>query len=132
MPESWIGASQPRSSSNRRSPLGNDSAMPQAPASNGCSQPKRPGPKWGARTLSSIPFPTHPSKSHNHCAAVLVAADISGATVQYRLLDTTRAYVLQKLIESDESEALARRHAEHHRDLFERAEAEWATRPGAE
>jgi predicted ATPase/DNA-binding winged helix-turn-helix (wHTH) protein len=68
----------------------------------------------------------------NLVAKSLVAADISGVAVQYRLLDTTRAYVLQKLIESGESEALARRHAEHHRDLFERAEAEWATRPGAE
>jgi len=31
------------------------------PASNGCSQPKRPAPKWAA------PIPSHP-KSHNHCA----------------------------------------------------------------
>src|ERR1700740_3296414 len=56
--------------------------MPQAPASNGCSQPKRPGPKWGARTLSSIPFPTHPSKSHNHCAAVLGSRVIGRAAAQ--------------------------------------------------
>jgi hypothetical protein len=70
---SCSGASRPGSSSNRRSPLGNDSATPHAPASNGCSQPKRPGPKWVARILSSILFPTHPSKSHNHCAAVLGA-----------------------------------------------------------
>jgi predicted ATPase/DNA-binding winged helix-turn-helix (wHTH) protein len=68
----------------------------------------------------------------NLVAKSLVSADIGGAVVQYRLLDTTRAYALQKLTESGEFEALARRHAEHHRDLFERAEAEWATRPGAE
>jgi predicted ATPase len=68
----------------------------------------------------------------NLVAKSLVAADVSGATVQYRLLNTTRAYVQQKLIESGDSEALARRHAEHHRDLFERTEAESATRPGAE
>jgi hypothetical protein len=44
---------------------------PKAPASNGCLQPKKLGSNWGAPTLSSIPFPIHPSKSHNHCAAVL-------------------------------------------------------------
>src|SRR5262245_6270392 len=68
----------------------------------------------------------------NLVAKSLVSADIGGAVVQYRLLDTTRAYAQQKLTESGELEALARRHAEHHRDLFERVEAEWAMRPGAE
>jgi predicted ATPase len=68
----------------------------------------------------------------NLVAKSLVSADIGGAVVQYRLLDTTRAYALQKLTESGEFEVLARRHAEHHRDLFERAEAEWTKRGGAE
>ena len=68
----------------------------------------------------------------NLVAKSLVSADISGAVVQYRLLDTTRVYALQKLTASGELEAFLRRHAEHHRDLFERAEAEWATRPSAE
>jgi predicted ATPase/DNA-binding winged helix-turn-helix (wHTH) protein len=67
----------------------------------------------------------------NLVAKSLVSADIGGAVVRYRLLDATRAYALQKLTESGELDALARRHAEHHRDLFERAEAEWAMRPGA-
>ena len=62
----------------------------------------------------------------------LISADVSGSVVQYRLLDTTRAYALQKLAESGELEAFVRRHAEHHRDLFERAEAEWEARPTAE
>ena len=39
-----------KSASPPRSPPGNDSAMPPAPASNGCSQPKRPAPKWAAPT----------------------------------------------------------------------------------
>jgi predicted ATPase/DNA-binding winged helix-turn-helix (wHTH) protein len=68
----------------------------------------------------------------NLVAKSLVSADISGAAVQYRLLDTTRAYARQKLTESGEFEAFVRRHAEHHRDLFERAESEWATRPSPE
>jgi hypothetical protein len=35
------------------------SAMPQAPASNGCSQPKRPGLKWVATypQLDTVPNP---------------------------------------------------------------------------
>ena len=61
----------------------------------------------------------------NLVAKSLVSADVSGVAVRYRLLDTTRAYALQKLAESGELEAVQRRHAEHHRDLLERAEAEW-------
>jgi predicted ATPase len=59
----------------------------------------------------------------------LVAADISGAITRYRLLETTRAYALEELKENGEFERFTRRHAEHYRDLFERAEAEWETRP---
>src|ERR1700682_4382105 len=43
---------------------GNNTAAPPAPTSNGCSQPKKPAPKWAA------PIPSRP-KSHNHCAEVL-------------------------------------------------------------
>jgi predicted ATPase/DNA-binding winged helix-turn-helix (wHTH) protein len=61
----------------------------------------------------------------------LVSAE-EGAVVRYRLLDTTRAYGLQKLTESGELETVARRHAEYYRDLFERAETESQVRPAAE
>ncbi|HTT79512.1 MAG TPA: winged helix-turn-helix domain-containing protein, partial [Stellaceae bacterium] len=64
-------------------------------------------------------------------AKSLVVAEVEG-TARYRLLDTTRAYALEKLAESDEREAIARRHAEYYRDLFERTEAEWKVRPSAE
>ena len=59
----------------------------------------------------------------------LVSADLVGARTVYRLLETTRAYALEKLAESAEIDALARRHAEYYRDLFARAETEWQTRP---
>ena len=65
-------------------------------------------------------------------AKSLVVAGGEGAVTRYRLLDTTRAYALEKLDESGERDRLARRHAEYYRDLFERAEAEWETRPTAE
>ena len=68
----------------------------------------------------------------NLVAKSLVSADVSGAVVQYRLLDTTRTYALQKLTESGEIEEFVRRHAGYHRDLFERAEVEWEARPTAE
>ena len=68
----------------------------------------------------------------NLVAKSLVAADLGGATGWYRLLETTRAYALEKLTQSGEFEQVARRHAEYYRDLFERAEAELETRPASE
>jgi predicted ATPase/DNA-binding winged helix-turn-helix (wHTH) protein len=62
----------------------------------------------------------------------LVAAEVDGTIARYLLLDTTRAYALEKLGESGERGQLPRRHAEYYRDLFESAETEWDTRPTAE
>jgi predicted ATPase len=56
----------------------------------------------------------------------LITADFPAQPlVGYRLLDTTRAYALEKLSQSGELQLLAQRHAQYYRDLFERAEAEW-------
>jgi hypothetical protein len=52
--------------------------------------------------------------------------------VRYRLLETMRAYALAKLAETGELNEVARRHAKYFRDLFQRAETEWETRPTAE
>ncbi|HTS52168.1 MAG TPA: winged helix-turn-helix domain-containing protein [Burkholderiales bacterium] len=68
----------------------------------------------------------------NLVAKSLLTATLGGATVQYRLLETTRAYAFAKLIQSGEFEQLARRHAEHQRVVFETATAEWETRPTAD
>ena len=62
----------------------------------------------------------------------LIASDIGGDEPHFRLLETTRAYALEKLGESGEREAIARRHAEYCRDVFKRAEAERETRPTGE
>ena len=62
----------------------------------------------------------------------LVSADVSGANVHYRLLETTRAYARERLIGSAEFDHFARRHAGYFRDLFEHAEAALETRPTAE
>jgi predicted ATPase len=62
-------------------------------------------------------------------AKSLVTVEVKGSVARYRLLDTTRAYALEKLKDSGEHEPLLRRHADYYRDLFERAEVEWESRP---
>jgi predicted ATPase/DNA-binding winged helix-turn-helix (wHTH) protein len=49
----------------------------------------------------------------------LVAADLSGSNPRYRLLDTTRAYVREKLVESGEDRDVARLHALHYLAVLE-------------
>jgi predicted ATPase len=68
----------------------------------------------------------------NLVAKSLVSMDLEGPGTRYRLLETTRAYALEKLTEGGERDRVARRHAEYYRDLFERAETERETRPTAE
>jgi predicted ATPase/DNA-binding winged helix-turn-helix (wHTH) protein len=68
----------------------------------------------------------------NLVAKSLIATDIGGEVTCHRLLDTMRAYALERLAESGELQTIARRHAAYYRDLFERAETEWETRPTAE
>ena len=51
-------------------------------------------------------------------AKSLVVADVSGAQPRFRLLDTTRAYAIEKLDESGERERIAHRHAEYYLDSF--------------
>jgi predicted ATPase/DNA-binding winged helix-turn-helix (wHTH) protein len=54
----------------------------------------------------------------------LVAADARGELPQYRLLDTTRLYALEKLRNSSEFRRIARRHAEYYLTVFAPAEAD--------
>ncbi len=65
-------------------------------------------------------------------AKSLVVAEIDAAIPRYRLLDTTRAYALEKLTESGEAEHTARRHAEFYRDLFASIAPGLRLRPSAE
>lgn len=65
-------------------------------------------------------------------AKSLVVADVASTRPWFRLLDTTRTYAVEKLDASGEREAIARRHAEYYRQLFERAEAEASARPTGE
>jgi predicted ATPase/DNA-binding winged helix-turn-helix (wHTH) protein len=62
----------------------------------------------------------------------LVVVDASGTQPRFRLLDTTRAYTIEKLDSIGERERMARRHAEYYLTLLKRAEAEAPARPPAE
>jgi predicted ATPase/DNA-binding winged helix-turn-helix (wHTH) protein len=62
-------------------------------------------------------------------AKSLLAADVSGDVVRYRLLDMTRAHALEKLRESDERARIFRHHAEHCGELLRRAATDWETQP---
>jgi predicted ATPase/DNA-binding winged helix-turn-helix (wHTH) protein len=62
-------------------------------------------------------------------AKSLVSAEAGSTEVRYRLLETTRAYSCEKLVQASEFGAVARRHARRYLDLFEGAEAEAAIRP---
>jgi predicted ATPase/DNA-binding winged helix-turn-helix (wHTH) protein len=68
----------------------------------------------------------------NLVAKSLVVLDTTSDAPRWYLLDTTRAYALEKLDESGDRERLAHRHAEYFRDLFAPAEMELKTRPAAE
>ena len=57
----------------------------------------------------------------------LVAADASGQTARYRLLESTAAYALEKLAASDERERMARRHAQYFRSEAEGAYERYGT-----
>jgi predicted ATPase/DNA-binding winged helix-turn-helix (wHTH) protein len=64
----------------------------------------------------------------NLVAKSLVVSERTGSATRYRLLDTTRAYALEKLQQSKEAEQISRRHAAYFLEVFQRAEAEWETR----
>jgi hypothetical protein len=62
----------------------------------------------------------------------LAVVETTETEPRLRLLETTRAYALGRLAEGGDREAVARRHAEFYRDLFEKAETEAEARPAAE
>ena len=69
-PNASTDASKATPASSPRPPPGRSSAMPPAPASTGCSQPKRPAPKWAVPTRSLAPLDSKESKPR---ATVLVS-----------------------------------------------------------
>jgi predicted ATPase/DNA-binding winged helix-turn-helix (wHTH) protein len=64
-------------------------------------------------------------------AKSLVSVDARGENVRYRLLDTTRDYARGKLADAGEMDAVARRHAEHFRDMYAAMDDQWNAPPDA-
>jgi predicted ATPase len=62
----------------------------------------------------------------------LVALDVRRRASRYRLLDTTRAYALEKLARTGEFGATARRHAVYYQNLLEQAGERWSATPAVE
>jgi predicted ATPase len=60
----------------------------------------------------------------NLIAKSLLATNDNDAIADYRLLETTRAYALDKLAEAGETDVVARRHAEYSQHLCERIDTE--------
>ena len=65
-------------------------------------------------------------------AKSLLVMDAADGVVTCRLLETTRAYCLERLRVSGQDPAVRQRHAEHMCATLERAASEWAQRPGGE
>ncbi|PWT72715.1 MAG: hypothetical protein C5B46_06405 [Proteobacteria bacterium] len=59
----------------------------------------------------------------NLASKSLLTADVSGSNAVYRLLKTTRSYVLEKLVKSGEFEVVARHHAKYCLSILEQREA---------
>ena len=84
-----------------------------------------------------VSSPDLPASEVSDCVAGLVSRSLVSAhagelSMQYRLLETTRAYAREKLSESGELATLARRHAEYFGALFEQGNTELGTRPVTE
>ena len=62
----------------------------------------------------------------------LVVADTSSGDTRYRMLETTRAYGLEKLAEGREIHEVNQQHARYFRDRFAPALDDWLLKPGAE
>ncbi len=65
-------------------------------------------------------------------AKSLLTMDANADVVTYRLLETTRAYCLERLRLSGENQAVRWRHAEHVCAVLEQAANEWSQRPARE
>jgi predicted ATPase/DNA-binding winged helix-turn-helix (wHTH) protein len=72
------------------------------------------GPDGAARVASLV-------------AKSVLAIEARGATVRYRMLETTRAYALEKLVQRGELQQISLRHAEYYLLLFNKAMEKWRT-----
>ncbi|MET0411942.1 MAG: winged helix-turn-helix domain-containing protein [Polyangiaceae bacterium] len=75
----------------------------------------------GASAVSGVAHPVAAAIVAELSAKSLLAVDLEGNDVAYRLLETTRAYCLDKLEDNGEDGVVRQRHAEHVCKVLERA-----------
>jgi predicted ATPase/DNA-binding winged helix-turn-helix (wHTH) protein len=61
-----------------------------------------------------------------------IITDITEQSVRHRLLNTTRSYALDKLVDSNDKDEICAWHAQHHLDLLRRAAMDHQTKPREE
>ena len=80
--------------------------------------------------------PDIPSAAVVECLSQLAEKSLitvdGAARAKYRLLETTQVYAREKMQSRGVLREYSLRHAQHHRELFVRAESEWETLPTAE
>jgi predicted ATPase/DNA-binding winged helix-turn-helix (wHTH) protein len=86
----------------------------------------------GASAVANVPPVETADVLAQLAAKSLLATDLDGAGIAYRLLETTRTYCLERLRGSAEEQAVRQRHAAHVCAVLEQATAEWAERPASE
>lgn len=80
----------------------------------------------GASAVSGLPAAEASIALAELVAKSLLAVDLDGAGVTYRLLETTRSYGFDKLKASGGGQATRQRHAEHLCQVLDRANVEWS------
>jgi predicted ATPase len=88
--------------------------------------------KGDAAAISQLPAAETAASLAELAAQSLLTTDSDAGEASYRPLETTRAYCLEKLVSSGQSEAVRSRHAEYVCSVIQRAAGELAARPAAE
>lgn len=86
----------------------------------------------GAAAVAGLPTNEAMLALEQIAAKSLLATDLDSQGVAYRLLQTTRAYCLDRLRTGGDEQHVRHRHAEHVRSILERASSEWAQVPDKE
>ena len=80
----------------------------------------------GASAVSDIPAADAANALLQLAAKSLLATDLDSKGIAYRLLETTRAYCLERLKTSGHEQIVRCRHAKHVLSVLEQATSEWA------
>ncbi|HEY5755203.1 MAG TPA: winged helix-turn-helix domain-containing protein [Steroidobacter sp.] len=86
----------------------------------------------GAATVAGVPASDAKEFLAQLAAKSLLSIDIDGDEIAYRLLETTRAFCLERLRQGISHNPILQRHARYICELLHRATGEWAQQPNRE